>query len=453
MMSRLSIVILLLCLACQAADRSPSKEELKQAQKDFQRAIELQKAGKIEDALEAANAAAALVPGNFEYLTGREMLKLQVAGTYAQLGNQLAEKGSNPEAATQFRAALSLDPQNTYIQQRLRDVLPPENPEKEHILTLLASVDQIEVVPKPGKASLHVKGDTRALYDQIGRAFGVSMVYEQAMQSHQVRFDVQDVDFQTAMKLAGQVTKTFWAPLSKVQVIVANDSQEMRRQYERLSMRTFYVNNTNVPTDLNDLVNVIRTVLEVRLVTLQPAKNTIVVRAPKAQIDLIAPMIDEIDISRKEAELLFRSTMVFERPLLCFFTTAIKHGVPVWAILHDRIFAGIPTEAAKIFRSIGDLALQAGVDWQATELPKEAFQLVYEALADDDRTLAAQGRRPEHAPQEVIVGHQHVSHRHLKYGPPSTMGNGFITSSPVPADRRAWPAAAGATPRRRVAGR
>ena len=258
MMSRLSIVVLLLCLACQAADHSPSKEELKQAQKDFQRAIELQKAGKIEDALEAANAAAALVPGNFEYLTGREMLKLQVAGTYAQLGNQLAEKGSNPEAATQFRAALSLDPQNTYIQQRLRDVLPPENPEKEHILTLLASVDQIEVVPKPGKASFHVKGDTRALYDQIGRAFGVSMVYEQTMQSHQVRFDVQDVDFYTAMKLAGQVTKTFWAPLSKVQVIVANDSQEMRRQYERLSMRTFYVNNTNVPTDLNDLVNVIR---------------------------------------------------------------------------------------------------------------------------------------------------------------------------------------------------
>jgi len=164
----------------------------------------------------------------------------------------------------------------------------------------LASVDQIEVVPKPGKASLHVKGDTRALYDQIGRAFGVSMVYEQAMQSHQVRFDVQDVDFQTAMKLAGQVTKTFWAPLSKVQVIVANDSQEMRRQYERLSMRTFYVNNTNVPTDLNDLVNVIRTVLEVRLVTLQPAKNTIVVRAPKAQIDLIAPMIDEIMASKPE---------------------------------------------------------------------------------------------------------------------------------------------------------
>ncbi len=300
MMFRLSILVLMFSFACQASDHGPSKEELKQARRDFQRAIELQKAGKIEDALEAANAAAALAPGNFEYLTAREMLKLQVAGNYAQLGNQLAEKSNNPEAAAHFRAALALDPQNTYLQQRLRDVSPPENPEKEHILTLLASVDQVEVVPKPIKASFHVKGDTRALYDQIGRSFGVSMVYEQTMQSHQVRFDVQDVDFYTAMKLAGQVTKTFWAPLSKIQAIVANDSQEMRRQYERLSMRTYYVNNAAVPTDLNDLVNVIRTVLEVRLVTLQPAKNTIVVRAPKEQIDLIGPMLDEIMAAKPE---------------------------------------------------------------------------------------------------------------------------------------------------------
>jgi len=299
----LLIVVLLFCLACQAADKAhegPSKDDLKQAQKSFQRAIDLQKAGKIEDALQAADAASVLVPGNLEYLTAREMLKLQIAGNYVQRGNQLAEKGDNAEAAGQFRASLAIDPQNAYVQQRLRDVSPPENPEHEHILQLLASVDQIEIAPKAGTASFHVKGDTRALYDQIAKAFGISLVYEQSLTPRQVRFDVEDVDFYTAMKLAGQVTKTFWAPLSKVQAIVASDTQEMRRQYERLSMRTFYVNNAAVPTDLNDLVNVIRTVFEVRLVSLQPGKNTIVIRAPREQVDLIAPMLDEIMAARPE---------------------------------------------------------------------------------------------------------------------------------------------------------
>src|ERR1700694_3223515 len=114
MKSGLSIVVVLFCLACQAAGKAhegPSKDDLKHAQKDFQHAIELQKAGKLADALEAATAASTLVPGNLEYLTAREMLKLQMAGDYAQHGNQLAEKGNNAEAAGQFRASLALDPQ------------------------------------------------------------------------------------------------------------------------------------------------------------------------------------------------------------------------------------------------------------------------------------------------------------------------------------------------------
>jgi type II secretory pathway component GspD/PulD (secretin) len=299
----LSIMTFLVCLACQAIETphsGPSKDDLKQAAKNFQHAIELQKAGKLDEAFQAATAATSLAPANVEYATGRELLRLQMAGNHLQRGNLLAETGNNAGAAEQFLAALAIDGQNAYAQQRLRDVSPPENTEHAHILKLLASVDQIQITPKPGTASFHVRGDTRALYDQIAKAFGVSVVYEQTLTPHQVRFDVQDVDFYTAMKLAGQVTKTFWSPLSNVQAFVANDSQEMRRQYERLSLRTFYVNNVAVPTDLNDLVNVIRTVFEVRLVSLQAAKNTIIVRAPKEQLDQIAPMMDELMAARPE---------------------------------------------------------------------------------------------------------------------------------------------------------
>src|SRR5689334_21301838 len=98
----LFILVLLLSLVSQAADKSPSKDELKQAQKDFQHAVDLQKSGKIEEALEAATAAAALAPRNLEYLTAREMLKLQLAANFVQHGNQWAEKGNEVEAAKQF---------------------------------------------------------------------------------------------------------------------------------------------------------------------------------------------------------------------------------------------------------------------------------------------------------------------------------------------------------------
>jgi len=61
---------------------------------------------------------------------------------------------------------------------------------------------------------------------------------------------------------------------------VATDTVETRKQYERLALRTFYVGNVSAQTDLNDLVNVMRTIFDMKLVSIQPTQNTITVRAP-----------------------------------------------------------------------------------------------------------------------------------------------------------------------------
>jgi tetratricopeptide (TPR) repeat protein len=177
--------VLLVCVACVAADKpntGPSKNDLKLAQKSFNHALELQKQGHAEEALQELVEAANLSPANMEYVTAREFMRAQIASGYIDKGNLLAEVGNNEGAAGQFRAALSFDPQNGYAQQRLRDVAPvDEDPEKQHVLQLLASVDEVEVNPKPGKQNFHVHGDSRALYDAIGKAFGIIMSYDQGV--------------------------------------------------------------------------------------------------------------------------------------------------------------------------------------------------------------------------------------------------------------------------------
>ena len=295
---RLHLALLLLCLPCVAADRS--EDDLQRAQKSFEHALEMQKHGQIEEALTEATRAATLAPDNVEYLTARELLRGQAAGLYVNRGNLLAEGGDNKHAAEQFQAALAIDPQNGYAQERLRAVLPSPDPERDHLLQVLASVDDVDVKPKPGKQDFHIKGDTHSLYDTIGRTFGITISYDQAVTSWRVRFDVEAVDFYQAMDLAGRVTKTFWAPVSTNMAIVAEDNQEMRRQYERMSLRTFYVSNTANATDLNDVVNVLRTVFDLRLVSLQPSKNTITVRGPKRQLEHAAELIDGLMDARPE---------------------------------------------------------------------------------------------------------------------------------------------------------
>jgi len=281
-----------------------SKEDKKAAEKEFKDAQDLQRAGKPDDALVAVLKAQELMPGNVEFMTMGEMLRQQIVGEHMEAGNHLAAAGDSAGAAQRFRIALSIDPQNSYAAQRLRDVEPPDgDAEHKHVLQLLASVDQINLEPAPGRKNFHFQGDTRQLYSQIGAAFGVFMEFDSNLTSRVIRFDLDNVDFYTATELAGKMTKSFWSPISNNTAMVASDTPETRKQYERMALRTFYVGNVSAQTDLNDLVNVMRTIFDIKLVSIQPGQNTITVRAPREQVEAAASMLDNLMDAKPEISL------------------------------------------------------------------------------------------------------------------------------------------------------
>jgi general secretion pathway protein D len=297
-----AILSLFVCLACPAADGPKSvisKQEQKAAEKEFKSALDLQHAGKPEDALLAVSRALQLIPGNMEFITMSEVLRQQIAGQYLEQGNRLAAAGDPGGAMERFRAALAIDPQNAYVAQRLHDVTPMD-PEHQHVLEMLASVDQIELQPTPGRKSFHMQGDTRQLYNQIGAAFGIFMQFDQSLNSRVLRFDLDNVDFYTVMALAGKMTKTFWAPVAIHEAMIASDTLDTRKQYERMALRTFYVGNVSSQTDLNDLVNVMRNIFDMKLVSIQPGKNTITVRAPREQVEAVASLLDNLMDAKPE---------------------------------------------------------------------------------------------------------------------------------------------------------
>jgi general secretion pathway protein D len=299
-----AIISLFICLICVAADEPKSvisKQDRKAADKEFKSALELQRAGKPEDALVAVTRALKLVPGNLEFITTGEMLRQQIVGGHLEQGNRLAAAGDTSGAIERFRAALAIDPQNAYVAHRLHDVAPPDDdPDHKHVLELLASVDQINLQPAPGKKSFHLQGDTRQVYTQIGTAFGIFMQFDQNLNSRTLRFDLDNVDFSTATEIAGKMTKTFWAPVSSHEAMVASDTLETRKQYERMALRTFYVGNVSSQTDLNDLVNVMRNIFDMKLVSIQPGKNTITVRAPREQVEAAASLLDNLMDAKPE---------------------------------------------------------------------------------------------------------------------------------------------------------
>src|SRR5207248_9261026 len=112
------------------------------------------------------------------------------------------------------RDALQLDPQNDFALQRLRDALGEwQSPQKEPV-RVLAQAGEIQVQPEPLHADFHFRGDSRDLLKQIATVYGFTPTIDDSVTSRHVVFDITDVDFFSAMRAAGAVTKTFWAPLS-----------------------------------------------------------------------------------------------------------------------------------------------------------------------------------------------------------------------------------------------
>lgn len=296
-----AILLLFLSLTVFAQDKphSVSKQDQKMAAERFKRALELRKDGKVEDALLAATDASRLVPSNTEYMLTREMLRQQIVGNYLNKGNALAALGNNKAAAEQFKEALARDPQNSYVQQRLRDVTD-DNADQHRVMELLAGVNSIDLQPLPGKKSIHAGPDMRSVYTKIGQVFGVTFDFDQSVTSRQLRLDLDDVDFYTVTDLLGKMTKTFWAPVSSKEAIVANDTQDMRTAYERMAVRTFYVANVTSQTDLTDLANMMRVIFDMKFVSVDAGHSTITVRAPKDQVDAVARFIDNVMDAKPE---------------------------------------------------------------------------------------------------------------------------------------------------------
>lgn len=260
---------------------NPSKRELKDAKNAFSQGVKAQKADHLNEAYQHFKTAAELNPRNVDYVTARELVREQLVYQHLKDGNADLLKNNQVNALASFESALALDPKNQFAQQRLLDALGSSGPPPDQTPIVVAQASELHVQPNPVKAAFHFTGDSKTLLQQVAAAYGVIATIDDSVQSRRVKFDIEPVDFFTAMEAAGDVTHSFWSPSDERQIIVAGDTAENHRIYDRLAMRTFYVPGATSPTDLNDLVNLLRTVFEIRFVTPQPQNSTIVVRAPE----------------------------------------------------------------------------------------------------------------------------------------------------------------------------
>ena len=298
----------LLVLPCtqgpaSASSCNPSKADLKKAETAFSKALKFEKEKHTEEAYREFDTAARLVPRNVDYLTALAVTRQELVSQYLKKGDEDLQKGLQVEAQAEFRSALALDPDNAFAEQRLQDSLAEWAPAVHRSVSVVQAAPELHVIPGTELHAFHFRGDSHQLITEVASAFGITAEVDESVQSRRVHFDLDDTDFYTAMKAASDVTGTFWSPLAEKQILVAKDSPENRRLYERMAMRTFLVSSATTPQELQEVTNVLRLIFEVRFVQQENQSNTLVVRAPVATLDAATEFFEDFDKSRPQVML------------------------------------------------------------------------------------------------------------------------------------------------------
>jgi general secretion pathway protein D len=253
-----------------------------------------------------------LKPKDLRYRAAYERVRFQAAATIVHNGQKLRDDGKLDEALAAFQKALSIDPSLFIARQELNRTVkmindqrnpqpqaagPPAGLEKR-VHEAAGPVELGPISNIPITVKLTDKSDT--VYRTIGQLAGINVLFDPDYTPRQIKVELNGVTLEEALEITALESKTFWRPVTLNTIFVAQDNPAKRKELEQSVLKTFYLTNLSAPTELQDVVNAIRAVLDVQRVQQLLSQNALVVRGTPDQIALAEKLVEDLDKARPE---------------------------------------------------------------------------------------------------------------------------------------------------------
>jgi len=253
-----------------------------------------------------------LKPKDLRYRTSFERMRSKAAMVVLHRGIGLREQGKLQEALAEFQKAAQMDPSLFNAQQELKrtqqminDALnpppqaagPPSGIERK----IREAGGPIELAPiSVVPITVKLTEDSKVIYQTIGQLAGINVLFDPDYTSRRIKVELNGVTLEEALQITALESKTFWRPVTGNTIFVAQDNPAKRKELEQSVLKTFYLSNISQPTELQDVVNAIRAVLDVQRVQQLLSQNALVVRGTPDQIALAEKLVDDLDRARPE---------------------------------------------------------------------------------------------------------------------------------------------------------
>jgi general secretion pathway protein D len=253
-----------------------------------------------------------LKPKDLRYKSAFDRLRFKAAATIVHQGQILQDQGKLQEALAAFQKAAMIDPSLFIAQQELKRTLqmindkenpPPQAAGPPNALEKMVrnAGGPVELAPISNvPITVKLTEDSKVIYQTIGQLAGINVLFDPDYTSRRIKVELNGVTLEEALQITALESKTFWRPVTGNTIFVAQDNPAKRKELEQSVLKTFYLQNLSQPTELQDVVNAIRAVLDVQRVQQLLSQNALVVRGTPDQIALAEKLVEDLDKARPE---------------------------------------------------------------------------------------------------------------------------------------------------------
>src|SRR6185437_5737952 len=252
-------------------------------------------------------------PDDLFFRSAYERLRFLAGASHVHRGQLLREAGRLEEALAEFQKAADIDPSSAIAKQEIQvtnqmiqAAKAPSSP---------ASVSQPSVLQKRLQEAsgpvelgaipnvpinLKITEDSKVIYETIGKLAGINVLFDPEYTSRRIKVELNSVSLEDALQIVAMESKTFWRPVTSNTIFVAADNPAKRKELEQSVIKTFYLSNLSQPTELQDVVNALRQILEIQRIQPLPSEGAIVVRGTPDQVALAQKLVGDLDKSKPE---------------------------------------------------------------------------------------------------------------------------------------------------------
>jgi type II secretory pathway component HofQ len=173
--------------------------------------------------------------------------------------------------------------------------------EPEDLRLASQPIPPAELKPPPGKLNFDLRGDARAVFEQVFKDFGMEVIFDAEYQPGQpFRFRLTEVDFRTALRALEAATSSFVVPLSGRLVMVYKDTEAKRRDAEPTVAVTLPLPNPVTIQEAQELARAVQQAMEIQRFAIDSSRRLVLIKDRVSKVRTAQKLYEQLLTHRSQ---------------------------------------------------------------------------------------------------------------------------------------------------------